>query len=367
MFEITQGDKAPKKRNHAKYDTSLATLTTSAPLSLSESKVVFSVIAQIDIEDGDFKEYKITASELYESIRNELRSEARKRSRMKGKEVEVMDIAKDKSKQLEIFCKNLRAKSLNLPVENSLDWDIRGWFDAFTYKSEEDAIYCQFHPDLKPYLLDFKNKHFKKADTRNIFMFSSKYSHKFYLLLKTVNTDRYVTYGEFESALPLKWIREWLGIEEHEYERYNDFKRFILKTVQKDLKEKAEVTFDFEEIKIKRTVTHLKIKAKYKEKATTEEEEREQDTTPTQVDLPFEEYDDTLDMKYDLKYFNDNPENKKMLINNEVHYLKQLYFDKDRNNKLTLKTDRTEIKFNNKNLKKTLDEIYCYIQNYKSK
>jgi hypothetical protein len=145
--------------------------------------------------------------------------------------------------------------------------------------------------------------------------------------------------------------------------RYNNFKQFVLEQATKDINSKTDLNITYKEIKPGRSVTAIHFIVQSKKQLL----ENEQDTTPTQVDLPFEEYDDTLDMKYDLKYFNDNPENKKMLINNEVHYLKQLYFDKDRNNKLTLKTDRTEIKFNNKNLKKTLDEIYCYIQNYKSK
>ncbi|MFY4858895.1 replication initiation protein [Aliarcobacter butzleri] len=330
MTLITTDDNSIHKRNIIKYKDTLATLTTSSPLSLIESKLVFSVVAQIDLNDENFKEYKINASELHDEIKNELRSEARKRSKLKGKEIEVIDFAKEKSKQLEIFCKNLKAKTINLPVENKLDFDIISWFDRFNYKSDDDMIYCQINPNLRPYLLDLKDISFKKNHLPNILIFKSKYTHKFYLLLKIVNTDRFINIEPYGTIIPLEWFRKWLGLSDDEYKLYADFKRRILEQSKKDLDD-TEINFEFDEIKTKKAVTHLKIKAVYKKD---KDIGKEQDETDTKLDFD-DEYKDTDLENQDIKYFFDN----QILIKfDDVNYkLIELYEDSYRGNKLSIK------------------------------
>lgn len=346
-----------KDRNIAKYDKSLATLTTSAPLTLAESKLVFNIIAQIDLDDKDFKEYKINATELHNEIKNELNAEARKRAKLKGKVVTAKDIAKDKSSQLEIFCKNLRAKSLNLPVKNELDFDIAGWFDAFSYKSEEDIIYCQFNPKLKPYLLEFRNNHFKKIHTPNLFMFKSKYTHKFYLLLKTNHLDNtYITVDDYGSIIPIEWIRKWLGIADDEYKKYNDFKRFIIEKAIKDLKDFAEVYFEYEEVKTKLKVTHLKIKVKYKDRSLPNENEI--DLTPTL----FEEVD-IVPKHMTISDFLAVPSQRNILIDGKTYNIKDI---KIKNNKYVIETDREDLRQTHKNQKKLLTSLIKWHNSYKS-
>jgi len=164
-----------------------------------------------------------------------MKKEARKASKIKNKELEVSDIANERSKRLYIFCKNMMSKSLNLPVESKLDFDVVNWFDRFTYHSDDDTIVCTLNSALKPYLLDFKNNHFKSLSKSNIFSFKSKYTHKFYLLLKTAQDKQFVTVDEFKSILPITYIRKLLGIEDDEYKLYGDLKRKVLIKVQEDL------------------------------------------------------------------------------------------------------------------------------------
>lgn len=329
MTLITTDDNSIHKRNIIKYRDTLATLTTSSPLSLIESKIVFSVVAQIDLDDENFKEYKINASELHDEIKNELRSEAKKRSKLKGKEIEVIDFAKEKSKQLEIFCKNLKAKTINLPVGNELDFDIISWFDRFNYKSDDDMIYCQINPNLRPYLLDLKDISFKKNHLPNILIFKSKYTHKFYLLLKMVNTDRYINVEPYGTIIPLDWFRKWLGLSDNEYKLYADFKRRILEQSKKDL-EDTEINFDFEEIKTKKAVTHLKIKAVYKKD---KDLTKNQDESETKFE--YDEYKKDTDLEnQDWKYFF---ENKIIIRENDKNFkLIALEEDKLRSGKLTV-------------------------------
>lgn len=320
----------PCNRNVIQYDKSLATLTTSAPLSLIESKLVFTVIAQIDYNDEDFKNYKINATELSSEIYNELKIEARKKSKLKNKIITPLELAKDKSKQLEIFCKNMMSKTLNLPVENNLDFDIVSWFSNFNYKSDEDIIYCNFHPKLKPYLIEFKNNHFKKVFANNILRFKSKYTHKFYLLLKTTpNSEQYVYLEQFKNEIPLDYIRKLLGIENDEYKLYADLKRFVLNKMIDDLKEIAEVYFEFKEIKKGKKVEKLKIKVIYKDRA-----QKEQDESATRTDFDDEYKKDTDLENQDWKYFF---ENKIIVRENDKNFkLISLEEDKLRSGKLTV-------------------------------
>ena len=347
----------PCNRNTIQYDKSLATLTTSSPLSLIESKLVFKVIAQINYKDEDFKNYKINASELSSEIYNELKIEARKKSKLKNKIITPLEIAKNKSKQLEIFCKNMMSKSLNLPVENSLDFDIVSWFANFNYKSDEDIIYCNFHPKLKPYLIEFKNNHFKKIFASNVLRFKSKYTHKIYMLLKTVQHNKgYVFVDEYKNELPLQYIRNLLGIENDEYKLYADLKRFVLNKVIEDLEEIAEVYFEFEEIKKGKKVEKLKFKVKYKNVIT-----KEQDETPTRSDYDDEDKKDTDLENQNLEYFF---ETHRIIRHQEENYkLIEFYTDSYRSNKLSIKLENIKdnsiklLEFNYKSKSKLLREF----------
>lgn len=349
----------PCNRNTIQYDKSLATLTTSSPLSLIESKLVFNVIAQIDYKDEDFKNYKINASELSSEIYNELKIEARKKSKLKNKIITPLEIAKNKSKQLEIFCKNMMSKSLNLPVENSLDFDIVSWFANFNYKSDEDIIYCNFHPKLKPFLIEFKNNHFKKIFASNVLRFKSKYTHKIYMLLKTVQHNKgYVFIDEYKNELPLQYIRNLLGIENDEYKLYADLKRFVLSKVIEDLKEIAEVYFEFEEIKKGKKVEKLKLKVIYnKDKNLT----KEQDEKPTKSDYDDEDKKDTDLENQNLEYFFET--HRIVRHENENYKLIEFYTDSYRNSKLSIKLENIKdnsiklLEFNYKSKNKLLKEF----------
>jgi hypothetical protein len=67
---------------------------------------------------------------------------------------------------------------------------------------------------------------------------------------------QYLFKGErVETVDNLKYMLE----VEKEYERYNDFKRFVILKVQKELEEKTDICFDFEEQKTGRAITHIRF------------------------------------------------------------------------------------------------------------
>lgn len=331
MTLINANDSSIHFRNIVKYKETFAKFISSTPLSLVESKLVFTVIAQIDLKDNFFKEYKINASELHNEIRNEIRNLANQKSKLKNKIITPKDIAKEKSKQLEMFCDNLMKKTLLLPVDDEIDYFLTNWFTSFRYVNAEDMIYCKINEDLKPYLVELKGISFRKNYLQNILTFKSKYTHKFYLLLKLVNTDRYINIEPYGTIIPIEWFRKWLGLQDDEYKLYGDFKRRIIEQSKKDLEE-IEINFEFDEIKTKKAVTHLKIKAVYKKD---KDLPKNQDESETKLDYDDEFKKDTDLENQDIKYFFDN----QILIQFEnVNYkLIELFEDSYRANKLTVK------------------------------
>jgi plasmid replication initiation protein len=58
----------------------------------------------------------------------------------------------------------------------------------------------------------------------------------------------------------LQLLRSTLGIGKEQYKRYNDFKKDILESTQKELKAKADLTFEFDEIKFGRRVGAIRFR-----------------------------------------------------------------------------------------------------------
>ena len=336
--------------NQVRYTKSLATLATSSPLDLVESKLVFQILTQIGYKDTQFKPYSINASELHNEIKYFEKS--RKAAKKKKLVSSIDDKIINKSDTLFNFTTNFRPKGFRLPrKDNKKGWISLPWFSKFEYDEDNDILLCTLSEDLKPYLLDFK-EHWKKAYLTNILQFKSKYSHKFYLLLKTARNKDYISIDKYGTIIPISWIREWLGLTDEDYTRYANFKARVLLTVQEELKEKTEVTYELEYFNKKkeeaqRGIEYIRLKSVYKK----ENSQNHIDETPTMF-----EYDDIQDMEYDLNYFIER--NRRIMYNKGVHYIQDIYLND--NKKYEVKTDRTIIKFTHKNKEKLIDELKKY-------
>lgn len=114
----------------------------------------------------------------------------------------------------------------------------------------------QFHPVLKSmYICLNKENPFTIYELSNTLKLRSIYSLRFYELLK-----QYQKIGSRE--MKIEDIRKLFELTETEYIRYNDFKRKVIFQAQKELKEKTDICFEFDEIKTVRKVTSLKFHIK---------------------------------------------------------------------------------------------------------
>jgi len=140
------------------------------------------------------------------------------------------------------------------------------WFSKAEYKEGDSFIEVQFHPDLKPYLLELKQR-FTKIPLKQVLQLRSKYAIRLYELLK-----RYEDTGFRADYLPE--LREKLGVEKGEYSRFFDFERFVLKPAIKEINEKTDIKVNYKKRKTGRRITHIEFEISSKNA-------KEGDTTQT--------------------------------------------------------------------------------------
>ncbi len=117
---------------------------------------------------------------------------------------------------------------------------------------EQNRIRIQFHPKLKPYLLQLK-KEYLTVDIRNLSDLSSQYSVKMYLILK-----HQLNLGNSSIGYELVRLRQILGIEDTEYPAYGNFKQKVIMKAIKDININTDLRVTkFDEVKKVRAVNSL--------------------------------------------------------------------------------------------------------------
>jgi plasmid replication initiation protein len=121
--------------------------------------------------------------------------------------------------------------------------------EGFKNKVDGNYISVQFHPELKPFLMELKERYLQ-YDIRNLWGLTSVYSVRMYELLK-----QYERIGK--RHFDLDNLRLILGINPDEYKLYGHFKSKVILKAQNDLKEVTDIHFTFKEKKDSRRVVGL--------------------------------------------------------------------------------------------------------------
>ena len=192
-------------------------------LPLGEQRLVLTMISKIQPEDADFKPYRISVAEF----------------------AEFLGVAKDSAYT---ECKKITAKLLtrvlNIREEGKLIQI--GWMSSAVYVDGSGMVNLSFDPLLKPYLLQLKSN-FTSCKLTMLLSFKSQYTMRVYTLLKQ--------YEKLKTReIEIELLRDILGIRKDLHLEYRDFKRHVLEYAKKELAEKADVYFEFEEIKYGRRV-----------------------------------------------------------------------------------------------------------------
>ncbi len=204
-------------------------MNSNYDLSLEEQKLILTLASMVQPTDEEFKPYKFRIANFMELLGVE-----------------------DKSKYTQIpkITKELMKKVLEIQEGNTLLQV--AWLNSARYEKGSGMVTLKFSPDLKPYMLQLKEK-FTQYQLGNVLTMKSKYSPRIYEILKC-NEFKKQGYTEVE----IDELRRLLKAEQI-YPLYADFKRFIIMQAQKELKKSSDISFDFKEIKTGRKVTSLRF------------------------------------------------------------------------------------------------------------
>jgi plasmid replication initiation protein len=204
-----------------------ALIESSYKLGVNEHKLVRFVASKIKKEDADFKTYTLSVKEFKKAIN------------LKGKSFyeELEKISADILKKPLKF--KIGEKIIHVP-----------WFSYIAYNPGEGTLDIRFDKFFKPYLLNLKEK-FTKYNFKYISTLKSNYSIRLYELLKQRES---IGIREFS----IDELKELLCIEDL-YHEYSNFKKRVILSAQKELKEKSDIFFEFQEIKKSRKVIKVKF------------------------------------------------------------------------------------------------------------
>lgn len=198
-------------------------------LTLGEQRLIFTMIARIQPDDEDFKPYQISLNEL----------------------AEFLGINKN---HIYTDCKKITKKLLEKVVE--IDESGRliqtHWVSSADYIDGTGVVSLTFDPLLKPYLLQLKGN-FTSSKLEMLLSFKSQYTMRMYALLKQYERLK-------GREVDLEKLRSILGLKNDQYVLYSNFKKDILESTQKELKAKADLTFEFDEIKHGRKVGAIRFR-----------------------------------------------------------------------------------------------------------
>ena len=196
-------------------------------LSVAEMRIVLTMIAQIGRDDVDFKPYRIYIKDFVDAVGTSHKGEYER-----AREITA----------------NLMKRIMELPKENG--YLQISFLSSAEYIRGTGYVELSFDPKLKPYLLQLKER-FTQYDIRNVLSLQSFYSIRIYELLK-----QYIRLGE--RAMRVVELKELLKLPKS-YNHYASFKRRIILQSQKDLKQHTDLSFEFEEIKTGRKITHIRF------------------------------------------------------------------------------------------------------------
>ncbi|WP_129600614.1 replication initiation protein [Anaerophilus nitritogenes] len=239
-------------------------MEASYKLTVNEQKFVLIFASLVEKDDEDFKKYRLEVKDVIEKLNID---------------------HKNAYRELKKLTKTILSKPFTIRVPNrkdptKLDEIQFSWFSSIRYLNGEGALEGKFDPDLKPFLLNLK-KHFTSYRLKNIIQLNSAYSIRIYELLKQYQSIE-------ERIIHIEDLKNMLGIQKNQYLKYSNFKKRVLESSYKEINEKTDISFEFEEIKKSRKVDKIKFHIESKNKKIPKESAFEEIAATKEVEFdPF--------------------------------------------------------------------------------
>lgn len=227
--------------------------------SKEEQNFIYSVISQISQDDKDFKEYEVCISQL-----------------------ERLGLAQKKYSRFKDFAKNLVSKTI--VFREGKTTTVAPWFSSVSYTDGTGVIKASFDPKLKPLLLQLKGE-FVQAKLPVLLSFSSKYSSRLYLYLKSIYdlATAKINLHKVPTEVTVEHLIKQFEMPKSYSQRYSLFKNDFLLKALSEINEKTDFKIDYKAIKTGRKITSIEFCISKKEK-TSEQLKQEILTTKTASD-----------------------------------------------------------------------------------
>ena len=198
-------------------------------LTLEEMRLILLTMAQIDINDEDFKTYKIAIKDI----------------------VEKTGAKKNKSRIADMIEK-LMKKIIVIEKDNGEVREYFHWFSYIKHIKGEAAIEVRFDPALKPYLLQLKEK-FVKLNLDDLLKLNSIYAIRFYIIARV-----YKNLGQIKFLV--EELNDKLKTPKSYRKDFSLFKKNVLEIAKKEINEKTDLNINFEYVTKGKKVAEVILK-----------------------------------------------------------------------------------------------------------
>ena len=200
-------------------------------LTLQEKRLILWLVSEIKAEDKELRRYRVSIHELAEFI----------------------GIEKNKNiyRQMAEIAEKLMKRVIQIWSDDKQRLTLFHWVSAAEYNFGSGFVEFRLSDELIPYLLELK-KNFTKLALKYAVSLKSAHAIRIYELLK-----QYETIGE--RTLEVASIRVLCGIGEKQYALYTDVKRNVIDIARREINEKTDIRFDYEEIKLGRKVHAIRF------------------------------------------------------------------------------------------------------------
>ncbi|MBK3311772.1 MULTISPECIES: replication initiation protein [Bacillales] len=202
-------------------------IEANSRLNLVEQKMLLCLASNIEPSDRDFKTYTFPIKQFHDLLG------------LSGS---------TKYTELSKITKELVSKVIEIRIGEELIQV--SWLSSAIYNKNKGTIDLRFDPLLKPFLLELSSK-FTSYRLANVVKLKSTYAIRIYELLKQYEHIK-------ERTISLENLRYYLDAIDV-YPNYANFKQRVLKPSQKELNQKTDISFEFEEIKLGRKVQKIRF------------------------------------------------------------------------------------------------------------
>jgi plasmid replication initiation protein len=197
-------------------------------LTLQEKRLLLWLIKEIKTDDKDFRKYKLKITDF----------------------AEMMGLnPKTQYKEMKKTTRSLISRPIEFETNKEQSTVQMSWLCFVRWEPKRGFCFLEFHPALKPHLVQLKT-HFTKIGFADFLGLKSVYSIRIFELL-----SQYTLIGK--RVMKVEDIRAWCGIREDEYNLYAHLKLRVIQKAKTEINSKTEYEIDYTEIKESRKVVAI--------------------------------------------------------------------------------------------------------------